>query len=139
MFETRLLKNMFGPQRDEVKGKCRRLHSKEFYDMYFFTNIISTIKSRTMKVAGHVASMGDKRGAYRGLVGKPKGNKPLGRSEHRCGKYGDMWQVWGTREGHTGFWWGNLKETSHLEDLNIDEGIILNGSSSSGMGRQELV
>jgi hypothetical protein len=36
-----------------------------------------------------------------------------------------MWHVWWTREVHTGFWWGNLRETGHLEDLNIDEGIIL--------------
>jgi hypothetical protein len=85
VFDTRLLRNTFGPQRDEVKGKWRSIHSKEFYDLYFFTNIISTIKSRTMKEAGNMASMGDKRGTYKGLVGKPKGNKPLGRSEHRLG------------------------------------------------------
>jgi hypothetical protein len=41
------------------------------------------IKSRKMRLVGHVAHMGDKRGAYRVLVGKPEGKRSLGRSRLR--------------------------------------------------------
>ena len=41
------------------------------------------IKSRRMRWAGHVACMGEERGAYRVLVGKPEGKRPLGRPRHR--------------------------------------------------------
>jgi len=46
-----------------------------------------------------------------------------------------MWHEWETREVRTGFWWGDLKEREHFEDLRLDGRIILNGSSRSGMGR----
>jgi len=36
-----------------------------------------------------------------------------------------MWHVQNTGEVHTGFWWGNLGEGDHLEDLDIDGGIVL--------------
>jgi hypothetical protein len=36
-----------------------------------------------------------------------------------------MWHVWGTGEVHTGFWWGDMKESDHLEDLGVDGRIIL--------------
>jgi hypothetical protein len=35
-----------------------------------------------------------------------------------------MWRVWGTGEVHTGFWWGDLRERDHLEDLDVDGRII---------------
>ena len=41
------------------------------------------IKSRTVRWAGNIARMGENRGVYRGLVGKPEGNRPLGRSRRR--------------------------------------------------------
>jgi hypothetical protein len=41
-------------------------------------NIIRVIKSRRMRWAGHVARMGEVRGAYRILVGRPEGRRPLG-------------------------------------------------------------
>jgi hypothetical protein len=36
-----------------------------------------------------------------------------------------MWHDWGRGDVHTGFWWGNLKERDHLEDLAVDGRIIL--------------
>jgi hypothetical protein len=58
------------------------LHNKELYDLYSSPSIIRIIKLRRMTWAGHVARMGEKRDAYRLLVGKPEGERPLGRP--RC-------------------------------------------------------
>ena len=41
------------------------------------------IKSRRMRWAGHVARVGERRGVYRILVGKPEGRRPLGRPRRR--------------------------------------------------------
>ena len=46
-------------------------------------NFVRVIKSRRMRFSGHVARMGDRRGVYRVLVGKPEGKKPLGRPRRR--------------------------------------------------------
>jgi len=51
--------------------------------MYSSPNIFREIKSRRMRWAGYVVRIGDKRGAYRILVVKPEGKKPLGRPRHR--------------------------------------------------------
>jgi hypothetical protein len=74
---------VFGPKRDEVTGEWRRLHNKELYALYSSPNIIRVIKSRGPTWAGHVARMGERRGAYRALVGKPEGRRPLGRPRRR--------------------------------------------------------
>jgi hypothetical protein len=78
-----VLRRIFGPKRDEVTGEWRRLHNEELYALYFSPNIIWVIKSRRPRWAGHVASMEERRGAYRSLVGKPEGRRPLGRPRHR--------------------------------------------------------
>jgi hypothetical protein len=78
VFENKVLRKIFGPKRDEVTGEWRRLHNKELYALYSSPNIIRVIKSRRLRWAGHVARMGARRGAYRVLVGKPEGRKPLG-------------------------------------------------------------
>jgi hypothetical protein len=78
-----VLRRIFGPRRDEVTGEWRRLHNKELNDLYCSSNIVRVIKSRRMRWAGHVARMGDERGVYRVLVGKPEGKKPLGRHRRR--------------------------------------------------------
>jgi hypothetical protein len=62
-----------------LTGEWRRLHNKEFYALYSSPNIIRVIKSRRLRWAGHVARMGERRGAYRALVGKLEGRRPLGR------------------------------------------------------------
>jgi hypothetical protein len=83
MFENRVLKKVFGPKRDEVTGKWRKLHNEELNDLYFLPNIVRVVKSRRMKWAGHVARMGEDRGVHRVLAGKPEGKRPLGRPRRR--------------------------------------------------------
>jgi hypothetical protein len=70
VFENKVLRRIFGPKRDEVTGKWRRLHNKELYTLYSSPNIIRVIKSRILRWAGHVARMGERRGTYRALVGE---------------------------------------------------------------------
>jgi hypothetical protein len=83
VFDNRVLRRIFGPRRDEVIGECRRLHNKELYALYSPPDIIRVIKSRILRWAGHVERMGKRRGAYRALVEKPEGRRPLGRSRLR--------------------------------------------------------
>jgi hypothetical protein len=82
VFENRVLRRIFGPKRDKVMGEWRRLHNEELIDLYPSPNIIWVIKPRRMRWAGHVARMGEGRVAYRILVGRPEGRRPLGRP--RC-------------------------------------------------------
>ena len=84
VFENMVLRRIFGPRRDEVMGEWRRLHNEELSDLYSSPNIVRVIKSRRMRWAGHVARMGEERGVYRFLVGKPEGKRPLGRPRRRC-------------------------------------------------------
>jgi hypothetical protein len=65
VFENRVLRRIFGPKRDEVKGKWRKLHKKELHDLYSSPSIIRIIMSRRMRWAGHVARMVEKRNACR--------------------------------------------------------------------------
>jgi len=83
VFQKRMLRKIFRSKRDEVMRGWRRLHNEELNDLYASPNIIQAIKSRRMKWVGQVACMGDRRGAYRVLVGKSEGRRPLGRSTHR--------------------------------------------------------
>jgi hypothetical protein len=57
------------PKTDEVTGDWRKLHNKKLNDLHCSPNIVRVIKSRRMRLAGHVASMGERRGAYRVLGG----------------------------------------------------------------------
>jgi hypothetical protein len=79
VFENRVLRRIFGPKRDEVTGGWRKLHNEERHNLYSLPSIIRIIKSRTMKWAGHVARMGEKRNVSRLLVEKPEGKRQLGR------------------------------------------------------------
>jgi len=83
VFENRTLGRMFGAKRDEVTGEWRKLHSEELNDLYCSPNIVRVVKSRRMRWAAHVARMGERRGVYRVLVGKPEGKRPLGRPRLR--------------------------------------------------------
>jgi len=83
VIENMVLRRIFGPRRNEVTREWRRLHNEELNDLYSSPNIVLVIKSRRMKWAGHVARMGEDRGVYRVLVGKPEGRRPLGRPRRR--------------------------------------------------------
>ena len=61
----------------------RRLLNEELNDFYSSPNIVRVIKLRRMRRVGHVARMGEERGVYRVLVGKPEGKRPLGRPRRR--------------------------------------------------------
>jgi hypothetical protein len=74
-----VLRRIFGPRRDEAMGDWRKLHNEELHNLHLSPNIIRMIKSRTMRWAGYVARMEETRSAYRILVGKPEGKRPLGR------------------------------------------------------------
>ena len=83
IFENRVLRRIFGPKTDEVPGERRKLHNEELNDLYSSPNIFQVIKSRRMKWTVHVESMGERRGVYRILVGKPEGKRTFGRSRRR--------------------------------------------------------
>ena len=83
VFENMVLRRIFGPRRDEVTLEWRRLHNEKLNDLHSSPNIVRVIKSRRLRWAGHVARMGEERGVYRVLVGKPEGKRPLGRPRTR--------------------------------------------------------
>jgi hypothetical protein len=83
VFENRVLRRIFGPKRDEVTGEWGKLLNEELHDLHCSPTIVRVIKSRRMRWVGHVAWMGEGRGVYRVLVGKPVGKRPLGRPRRR--------------------------------------------------------
>jgi hypothetical protein len=83
LFENRVLRRIFGPERDEATGEWRRLHNEELHDLFSSPKAIRAINSRRMRWAGHVAHVWDRRGAYRGLMGRPVGRRSFGRSRRR--------------------------------------------------------
>jgi hypothetical protein len=82
VFENRVLR-IFGPKRDEVTGEWRKLHNEELHDLYSSPNTLRVIKSRRKRGTEHVARMGDERGVYRVLMGKPVGKRLLRKPRHR--------------------------------------------------------
>ena len=96
------LPSSYRPVRDEVTGEWRRLHNEELNDLYSSPNIVRVIKSRIMRWAGHVASMGVERGVYGVLVGKSEGR-------NHWGDLGvDGWIIlgWISRRWDVGIWTG---------------------------------
>jgi hypothetical protein len=82
VFENRLLRRIYGSTREEVAGGWRILHN-ELHNLYAKPNIIRVIKRRRMGWVGHVTHMGEMRNAYKILVGKPEGKRPLRRLRQR--------------------------------------------------------
>jgi hypothetical protein len=82
VFENAVLRKISGPKREE-DGSWRKLHNDELHSLYSSPNIVRVIKSRRMRWAGHGAHVGEGRGVYRVLVGRPKGKRPLGRHRRR--------------------------------------------------------
>jgi hypothetical protein len=77
VFENRALGRIFGPKREEVTRRWRRLHNEELYNLYISPNII-----KVMRWEGYVARM-KMTDEYKILVGKPEGKRPLGRPRRR--------------------------------------------------------
>jgi hypothetical protein len=82
VFENRVLR-IFGPKRYQVTGGWRQLHNEELHGLYSLPSIVRVIKARRMRWVGHVAHIGEVRGAYNILVGRPEGRRPLGRPRRR--------------------------------------------------------
>jgi hypothetical protein len=80
--EDRVLRRIFGPKWDE-DGSWRKLHNDELHTLYSSPNIVTVIKSRRMRLAGHIARMWKGKTVYRVLVGRPEWKRPLGRRRRR--------------------------------------------------------
>jgi hypothetical protein len=89
VFENSVLRRTSEPKRDEVTGEWKKLYNEELNDLYSSPNILRVRKSRRIIWAGHVDRMGEGRGMYRILVGKPEGKRPLGRYSSRWNLYYD--------------------------------------------------
>jgi hypothetical protein len=83
VLENRVLRQIFGPKRDEVSGEWRKLHSEVLHNLCSSPDIIRQIKSRRMRWAGHVARMGEERKVNKVSVRKPKVKRQLGRPRRR--------------------------------------------------------
>ena len=104
-----MLRRISGPGKDKVTREWRKLHNEELNDLYCSPNIVRVIKLRRVRWAGHVVHMGEEKGVYRVLVGKPEGRRPLGRPRRRWvdnirmdREEWDglgMWHVWVRRGG----------------------------------------
>ena len=75
MCENRVLRRIFGPERDEVAGEWRKLHNEKLNDLYCSPNIVWVIKSREMRWAGHVICMGGEKRCIQGFGGETWGKE----------------------------------------------------------------
>ena len=82
-FENKVLRKIFGAKKDEITGEWRKLHNDKLHALYSSPKIIRNLKYRRLRWAGPVARMEQSRNAYRVLVGKPEGKRPLERPRRR--------------------------------------------------------
>jgi hypothetical protein len=87
VFENRFLRRIFGPKRDEVTGEWRKLHSEELHNLYSYPGIVRQVKTRRMRLAGHVARMGEEKKCIRFWWESPKERHHL-EDQGVCGKMG---------------------------------------------------
>jgi hypothetical protein len=106
-----VLRGILGPKREE-DGSWRKLHNDELLSLYSSPNIVRVIKSRRMRWAGHVARIGEGRGVYRVLAGRPEGKRPLGRRRRRCEDNIKMDLSEIGIDGRTGFGWLRIGSSS---------------------------
>jgi hypothetical protein len=85
VFEKGVLRRIFESKRDEIIGGWRKLRNEELQNLHSSPNIIRMIKSRRMRLAERVVSMGKEKNPYRILMAKPKGKRPLGISSYSWG------------------------------------------------------
>ena len=78
-----MLRRIFGCERDELTSEWRKLRKEELSDLYRSPSIVRVIKSKRLRWARHAARMRERRGVYRGLVGKSEGQRPLERPRRR--------------------------------------------------------
>jgi hypothetical protein len=83
VFENRVLRRIFGPKRDQVRGGWRKLHNEQLHELYSSPSIIRMVRSKRMRLAGHIAQTGEKSNPCKILVGKREGKRPLGRPRRR--------------------------------------------------------
>jgi hypothetical protein len=76
VFDSRVLRKIFGPKKAKVRGEWRRLHYQELYDLFSSTNTIRIMKSR--RRVGHVARMGGQKRYIQSFVGSPDCKSQLG-------------------------------------------------------------
>jgi hypothetical protein len=82
VFETRILRRIFRPKRDD-NGEWRRLHNDKLHSLYRSSNIVNLIKSRRLRWASHIARMEEGRRTFKILTGTTAGKRPLGRPRRR--------------------------------------------------------
>jgi hypothetical protein len=77
VLESRIMRRIFGQKRDEVAGGWRRLHNEELHNLYASSNTIRVIKSRRIRLPGHVTHMGEMINAYKILTGETEEKRQL--------------------------------------------------------------
>jgi len=102
VFENMVMRRIFGPRRDEVTGKWRRLHNEDLNDLYSSPNIVRVIKSRRMRWAVHVARMDEERGR----IGFLWGNRMERDQWGDLGADGRIILGWISRRWDMGIWTG---------------------------------
>jgi hypothetical protein len=80
VFENRVLRKVFGPNRDEVTREWRKLHNEGLTNLYSSPNIMRVVKSRRMRWAGRVARMGEGGGVHRVLMEETRGKETIGKT-----------------------------------------------------------
>jgi len=129
VFEKRMLRRIFGPRRDDVRGEWRKLLNEELSDLYSSPNFGRVIKSRRMRWVGHVARMGERRGVCRVLVRRPEGKRPLGRPRRR---WEDNIKMYLQEVGCGGLDWIEVAEDGNRWRRSCERGSEPSGSIKCG-------